>query len=182
MTHKKFTYTEWQQQASASEAKPKQHKAQHELSLQSQCKAWFDAQYPAYQRLLFHVKNEDARGGRANAINSGTGVVGGVADLIFLMPNKLYSSLCIELKYGKNKQRDSQRYFEIMTTAAQSLYRVVYSLEEFQDLVRQYMANIQPTASDCIRYAHKAVEQHIQETTVKNMLKERNKLNKIIKS
>lgn len=74
--------------------------------------------------------------------SNGMGVVAGVADLILLIPKKGYASLCIEMKYGKNGQSESQKEWQRLAEAAGNKYVVCKSLDEFMSHVNQYLNKI----------------------------------------
>ena len=79
-----------------------------EANLQAACVRWFRYQYPKYSMILFAIPN----GGSRNPIEAvnlkSQGVVSGVADLILLTSNGVFSSLCIEMKADKGKQTENQ--------------------------------------------------------------------------
>jgi hypothetical protein len=103
------------------------------------CVEWFRYQYPLHWRQLFAVPNGGSRNKKEAANMKAAGVVAGVADLILLIPNGQYGALCIELKHGKNKQTDLQKEWQESTEAHGNLYVVVYTLEEFISIVKQYL-------------------------------------------
>jgi len=111
-----------------------------EAQLQSACVRYFRYRYPKYQRMFFAIPN----GGSRNVIEAANlkvqGVVSGVADLILLMPKQGYSSLCIEMKTGKNKQTNNQMLWGEDASEAGNLYRVVTNFDQFKDLVDWYMS------------------------------------------
>ena len=136
-------------------------RVQRESGLQIQCVRWFQLQYPAFSRLLYHAKNESASASRRVAIEAAAGVVPGVPDLILALPAKpasphaievngviyqtviQYTSLGIELKYGKtNNQSTAQREFQAFYEAAGNKYLVIRSLDEFITAVNDYMAHV----------------------------------------
>ncbi len=110
-----------------------------ESKLQQSCITWFRLQYPRLEKLLFAVPNGSRRDVVTGAILKREGVVAGVADLILLIPKKGYASLCIEMKYGKNGQSDSQKEWQRLAEAAGNKYVVCRSLEEFMRHVNQYL-------------------------------------------
>lgn len=110
-----------------------------ESKLQQSCITWFRLQYPRLAKLLFAVPNGSRRDVVTGAILKREGVVAGVADLILLIPKKGYASLCIEMKYGKNGQSESQKEWQRLAEAAGNRYVVCRSLEEFMKHVNQYL-------------------------------------------
>lgn len=110
-----------------------------EAGLQSTCVEWFGLQYPKLAPLLFHVPN----GGSRNIIEAANlkrqGVRAGVADLILLFPKGGHGSLCIEMKYKKGRQRNSQKDWQRVAKAAGNKYVICRSLEEFMKEVKNYL-------------------------------------------
>ena len=132
------------------EEKPKRKCRQHEGALQIACVRWFRLQYPQYAMLLFHPRNEAGQGKTKRiAIDAAAGVVAGVPDLMLALPyieehpsgnSILFHGLGIELKYGKtNNQTPAQRKFQRHYQAAGYAYHVVRSLEEFIQVITDYM-------------------------------------------
>lgn len=66
----------------------------------------------------------------------GTGLYGGVSDLIVTIPNKV---LFIEVKDAKGTQQPNQKDFEKTINDLNLNYYVVRSLEEFQTLINTYL-------------------------------------------
>jgi hypothetical protein len=110
-----------------------------ESQLQSACVMWFRLQYPVLGRLMFAVPNGHYRSKRTACIIKGEGVVAGVADLILLVPNKKYASLCIEMKAGKGRQTELQAQFQSAAESVGNMYAVCRTFEEFQTTVNQYV-------------------------------------------
>lgn len=160
------------------EEKPKRKCRQHEGSLQIACVRWFRLQYPQYAMLLFHPRNEAAHGkSKRIAIDAAAGVVAGVPDLMLALPyfsadNKRFRcGLGIELKYGKtNNQTPAQRKFQQYYTAAGYAYHVVRSLEEFIEVVSNYMRHI-PTAAEILIQQQYIRDKQEQDEYNKNKLK-----------
>lgn len=166
------------------EEKPKRKCKQHEGSLQIACVRWFRLQYPQYAMLLFHPRNEAAHGkSKRIAIDTAAGVVAGVPDLMLALPHmdlslpsgpdirEWYFGLGIELKYGKtNNQTPAQRKFQRYYTAAGYAYHVVRSLEEFIEVVSDYMRHI-PTAAEILIQQQYTRDKQEQDEYNKNKLK-----------
>lgn len=111
--------------------------------LQMSCKYWFDCQYPELRLLMFHPCNEGKLLGRDKdgAKRKAMGVRAGVADFIFLCPNKEYPYLAIELKTEDGRQSDHQRAFQADVEKAGGRYVIVRSIEEFTETVNEYINN-----------------------------------------
>lgn len=66
------------------------------------------------------------------------GVMPGVADLFIYKPNKNYSGLFVEVKFGKNKQSEHQKEFEKKVLNFGYQYKLVYCLEDFINIWDEY--------------------------------------------
>ena len=150
-------------------------KVQREGGLQIQCVTWFRMQYPAFAKLLFHAKNESAMKSRRVAIDAAGGVVPGVPDLILALPAHgawgeygiLYCQLGIELKYGNtNNQSPAQKEFQKFYEASGNCYVLVRSLDQFMDVVNDYMAHVPNDVKQNINklYHTDAVTEHNKRT------------------
>ena len=153
---------------------PKQRKVQHEGQLQIACVRWFRLQYPAFATLLFHPKNEadGATSPKRIAINAATGVVPGVPDLILALPSlregkmgiieehpDLYFGLGIELKYGKtNNQTAHQHRFQGYWQSAGYKYALCRSLEDFIQVVTDYMRAVDANIYEKVRSYHHTID------------------------
>lgn len=110
-----------------------------EANLQSSCVTWFDLQYPKLFPLLFAVPNGGSRN-KIEAVNlKRQGVKAGVADLILLFPRNGHGALLIEMKYGKGRQRDTQKGWQKVVEAAGYRYVICRTLEEFMREVNNYL-------------------------------------------
>lgn len=113
----------------------------YESRIQMHCVQWFRTQYPDLWMNLFAVPNGGARGAITAKILKAEGVVAGVSDLILLVPNREHPGLCIEMKYGDNRQTKTQKMFQIAVTRYQYKYVVCKSLEQFIDEINTYLRN-----------------------------------------
>lgn len=113
-----------------------------ESQLQKDCVTWFRLQYPSRALILFAVPNGGGRSPIEAAIMKAEGVVAGVADLILLEARGNYGSLCIEMKTRSSKSRQSpnQKIWQEATQKAGNAYVVIRSFEDFQAVIRQYLA------------------------------------------
>lgn len=142
-----------------------------ESRIQQQCISWFRGEYPEYKMLLTHVANEgNAHSRVSGAIHKAEGTVAGVADLLFFAASDVgipykegvvllrhYHGLGIEMKTKLGKQHQQQKDFQRMFEAAGFMYVIVRSLEEFQEVIKNYMAGIQATTKKNILEAHQAM-------------------------
>jgi hypothetical protein len=78
----------------------------------------------------FHVPNGGKRNVREAARFKAMGVLAGVADDVFIMPDAKVGF--IELKVGSNTQEDSQKVFETNVTALGCPYVVCRSVHDVQ--------------------------------------------------
>jgi len=111
----------------------------YESKIQSYCVEWFKISYPKLALNLFAVPNGGVRSKRTALILKREGVVSGVSDLILLVPNKNWHGLCIEMKYGANKQTANQKAFEKAVHQVGYKYVVIRSLDEFIDTITNYL-------------------------------------------
>lgn len=116
--------------------------AHEESQLQRDCVTWFRLQYPSHALMLFAVPNGGGRSPIEAAIMKAEGVVAGVADLILLEARGNYGALCIEMKTRSSKSRQStnQKIWQEATQKAGNAYVVVRTFEDFQAVIRQYLA------------------------------------------
>lgn len=133
-----FTLEELQKRANGNKPTRKQS-SHHESNLQIQCVNWFRRQYPAYSQVLFAVPNGGFRQKITAKILKAEGALSGVADLILLLSRKGYTSLCIEMKFGKGTQSESQKAWQVEAEKNGSRYVVVRSFEEFYQEVTEYL-------------------------------------------
>ena len=111
---------------------------QLEDNLQAACVEWFRFQYP--HLVIFSIPN----GGRRNKIEAAklkrTGVLAGVADLCILYSDGGYPmGLFIEIKVEGRKQTDKQIEFEKRISQYGYYYHVCRSIEEFMNVVNEYL-------------------------------------------
>lgn len=113
-----------------------------EDDIQEACVQWFRMQYRKLDILLFAVPN----GGRRNAIEASRlkkqGVTSGVSDLILLVPNNKYSSLCIEIKTDIGKQTENQKIWQARAELYNNKYVIVRSLVDFIKEINEYLKDL----------------------------------------
>lgn len=112
--------------------------------LQMACKYWFDCQYPQYRLLLHHSPNEGLlmKHDRDGAKRKAMGMRPGFPDFIFLLPNRVYPFLALELKSEKGRQSDHQKEYQLAVEQAGGKYVIVRSLDEFIGQINAYMDNL----------------------------------------
>lgn len=101
---------------------------------------WFRLQYPSMRHNLFAVPNGGRRDAATGAKLKEEGVLAGVDDLILLKSNRQYGALLIETKTKKGTQSDSQKEWESKIVKDRYKYVVCRSLEEFIEVVNDYLA------------------------------------------
>lgn len=101
---------------------------------------WFRLQYPSMRHNLFAVPNGGRRDAATGAKLKEEGVLAGVADLILLKSNRQYGALLIETKTKKGTQSYSQKEWESKIVKDRYKYVVCRSLEEFIEVVNDYLA------------------------------------------
>lgn len=131
-----------------------------ESNLQIGCVRWFRGEYPELAMLLTHPINEGSGNTSIDRMRQGIhkaeGTKAGVSDLLFFMPAEYrkpvptngiewiitYYGLGIEFKTPKGKQSQEQKDFQEMFEAAGYKYEIVRSLEDFQNVMKDYVGHI----------------------------------------
>lgn len=129
-----------QMKAKLDSERPKRVFRDEEHKLQKLCVRWFRMQYPFLRSLLFAVPNGGRRDELTGAKLKDEGATPGVSDLILLKNNKKYSTLCIEMKTKVGRQSESQRNWQKEVERAGNKYVVCRSIEEFIEVVNDYLA------------------------------------------
>jgi hypothetical protein len=111
-----------------------------EDDLQATCVKWFRMQYGPLACLLFAIPNGGQRNAREGARLKLQGVTAGVPDLMLAVASRRAPGLFIELKVGRNKPSAAQEaHMKLLQLEGYST-AVVYTLEAFQEAVRQHLA------------------------------------------
>lgn len=98
---------------------------------------WNTNHYPEL-KWLYHVPNGGSRN-KAEAIKfKQMGVKAGVSDLCLPYPKGIYCGLYIEMKYGNNRQQDTQKEFLADMAAAGHYVATCYSAEEAIGVIKEY--------------------------------------------
>nr|DAH33307.1 MAG TPA: Nuclease [Caudoviricetes sp.] len=88
---------------------------------------------------LHHVPNGGSRN-RLEAVKlKQMGVKAGVADLCLPYPKGIYCGLYIEMKFGNNRQQDTQKEFLADMAAAGHFVATCYSAEEAISIITEYL-------------------------------------------
>lgn len=110
-----------------------------EHRLQCACVNWFRLQYPAHATALFAVPNGGRRDRVSGAKLKAEGVLPGVSDLILLLPRGRHHGLLIEMKTERGKQSQAQRDWQRDMVHRGYKYLVIRSIDEFIDMVTDYL-------------------------------------------
>lgn len=117
-------------------------KGESEASLQEFCVREFALRFPEIEQCFFAVPNGGSRNS-LEAINlKRQGVKAGVSDIVCLVPNKEFHGLCIEMKFGKNKQSERQKDFQKLVTRLGYKYVLCYSITDFDRIIEEYFATV----------------------------------------
>jgi len=127
--------------AAEKDRKVRKRPSQDEHNLQSACVKWFRLQYRQYAHNLFAVPNGGWRTKSEAGKLKAEGALAGVADLILLKSNRHYGALLIEMKTRIGKQSDSQNAWQALIEKDGYKYVVVRSFEEFQKVIKEYLAD-----------------------------------------
>lgn len=94
---------------------------------------------PEYDRLFFAVPNGQKRTILQTSWLHDEGMVNGVSDMIFLVPNSKYSYLCIENKTAKGKQSADQILFQEAVEKNGGKYVVIRDIDTFAKVITDYL-------------------------------------------
>ena len=92
---------------------------------------------------FFAIPNGGLRNVKVASKLKAEGVRSGVADLFICKSNGLQHGLFIEVKYGKNKQSETQLEFERVAKKHGYEYKLVYSLDQLMEVLKTYESPIQ---------------------------------------
>lgn len=99
---------------------------------------WNANRYPEL-RWLFHVPNGGSRNKQEAVKFKQMGVKAGVSDLCLPYPKGIYCGLFIEMKYGNNRQQDTQKEFLAAMETAGHFVATCYSAEEAIKVIEEYL-------------------------------------------
>ena len=99
---------------------------------------WNMNRYPEL-KWLFHVPNGGSRNKQEAVKFKQMGVKAGVSDLCLPYPRGIYCGLFIEMKYGNNRQQDTQKEFLADMAAAGHFVTTCYSAEEAIKVLEEYL-------------------------------------------
>ena len=90
-------------------------------------------------RMLFAVPNAARRSKHLAAMMLAEGMKSGVPDIWYPVPNRKYIGLVMELKFGKNKLIESQKWWLDALAAAGWKTEVPYSGEEAIEFLKSFI-------------------------------------------
>ena len=98
---------------------------------------WNMNRYPEL-KWLHHVPNGGSRNKQEAVKLKQMGVKAGVSDLCLPYPKGLYCGLYIEMKFGDNRQQETQKEFLADMAAAGHFVATCYSAEEAVEVIEEY--------------------------------------------
>jgi len=98
---------------------------------------WFKMQYPDI--MIHHSPNGGYRTKVEGGIFKAMGTIAGFPDIFIMKPNEKYHALFIEFKSEKGIQTKWQKHFEYKSERNGYKYVICRSLDEFMDVVRNYL-------------------------------------------
>lgn len=154
-------------ESNAEAPKEKRQHTAHEENMHMRIVSLMATSYPKYAPLLVHNANEFKGTVSQGAKRKALGVRKGFPDFSFFLPTSYYHGLHIELKYGKNKQSEEQKYYEDLLTLQGYQYVVCKSEEEFMNGIAQYIVlgrwgTSGMTAKKCVNYPDMMEEETIR--------------------
>lgn len=99
---------------------------------------WNVGKYPEL-KWLHHVPNGGSRNKQEAVKLKQMGVKAGVSDLCLPYPKGIYCGLYIEMKFGNNRQQDTQKEFLADMAAAGHFVATCYSAEEAVSIITEYL-------------------------------------------
>lgn len=98
---------------------------------------WNVRKYPEL-KWLYHCPNGGSRNKQEAVKLKQMGVKSGVSDLCLPYPKGMYCGLYIEMKYGNNRQQQSQKEFLEDMAAAGHFVVTCYSAQEAVNVIEEY--------------------------------------------
>lgn len=109
---------------------------------------WNMNRYPEL-KWLHHVPNGGSRNKQEAVKLKQMGVKAGVSDLCLPYPKGLYCGLYIEMKFGDNRQQETQKEFLADMAAAGHFVATCYSAEEAVKVIEEYCKLMNHKMGDC---------------------------------
>lgn len=123
----------------AKQPKPRKRRWTEE-TLQEKCVEWFDRNYPDLRMLLHHSPNEGKRSIVEGAHLKASGMRTGFPDLVLLVPSGEWAWLAMEFKGKGGRLTEAQKRYAEYLPKHGVLHRVIWTFEEFVNLIGKYMA------------------------------------------
>jgi hypothetical protein len=109
---------------------------------------WNMNRYPEL-KWLHHVPNGGSRNKQEAVKLKQMGVKAGVSDLCLPYPKGLYCGLYVEMKFGDNRQQETQKEFLADMAAAGHFVATCYSAEEAVKVIEEYCKLMNHKMGDC---------------------------------
>lgn len=131
---------DWREFFGEQSKQPRRHSRNLEHQLQCRVIRWFRLAHRDMVHNLFAVPNGGYRTKTTAALLKAEGQLAGVADLILLKRKGRCGALLLEAKVKGNYQSESQREWQKRIEADGYIYRVFRTLEEFIQIVEEYLS------------------------------------------
>lgn len=115
-----------------------------EAQIQTECYQWWWNAFPQHRGLLFAVMNELSKELdpeiqlKEAAMRKAMGVFAGVSDFVCLVPSGKWHGIMLECK-ATGRQSEAQKLWQVRVTAMGYRYEVFRSLEQFQNIIYDYL-------------------------------------------
>lgn len=116
---------------------------QSEATEQERLISWTQYQYNEYPelKLIFHIPNGGSRNTLEAANLKRQGVKAGVPDLCLPVARQNYHGLYIEMKWGKNKTTENQKWWLQALQSQGYKTAVCYGADEAIKVIRDYLGS-----------------------------------------
>lgn len=104
----------------------------YEDKFQAAAFQWTWNTYPELRLTFFRVKNEGKKNIKVAMKDKSMGIIAGIPDLVFMTPR-----MGVELKVKGGRQLPSQEKVEYAWGANEIEYYIVWTMDEYQELVRR---------------------------------------------
>lgn len=120
-----------------------QYRMQSEATEQERLISWTQYQYNEYPelKLIFHIPNGGSRNTLEAANLKRQGVKAGVPDLCLPVARQNYHGLYIEMKWGKNKTTENQKWWLQALQSQGYKTAVCYGADEAIKVIRDYLGS-----------------------------------------
>ena len=111
---------------------------EHEHKLQVAIVKWLDFTQDFY---YFAIPNGGARHRLVAIKLKMEGAKAGVADMFWMVHNKNWKGIFVEVKIDKGKQQPNQKSFENICYCSGYYYAIVKSIEDCENLIKKFDSN-----------------------------------------